>query len=259
MTTEEKLQRVKDLRPIDDVFFEVLASNIKVCQEILRTILDDDKLIVNDVIPQSSERNIYGRSVRLDALCTLGDGTKCNIEVQRSDNDNHLKRARFNAASITVRESSPGDRFDDVVELYIVYISEFDFLQGNLPIYHIDKVIRENGQIVDDGLHEIFVNTVVSDGSNVSNLMACFTKREVRDARFPELSAEVQRLKSTEGGVSVVSKVMEKYISEAVSEAEEKTTIDIFVSLVKDGILTVAEAAKRANLSEEEFKMQLNK
>ncbi len=66
-------------------------------------------------------------------------------------------------------------------------------------------------------------------------------------------------MKSTEGGVSVVSKVMEKYISEAVSEAEEKTTIDIFVSLVKDGILTVAEAAKRANLSEEEFKMQLNK
>ncbi len=64
-----------------------------------------------------------------------------------------------------------------------------------------------------------------------------------------------------------MSKVMEKYISEAVSEAvseaerktEEKTTIDIFVSLVKDGILTVAEAAKRANLSEEEFKMQLNK
>ncbi len=67
------------------------------------------------------------------------------------------------------------------------------------------------------------------------------------------------RRMTTEGGVSVVSKVMEKYISEAVSEAEEKTTIDIFVSLVKDGILTVAEAAKRANLSEEEFKMQLNK
>ena len=78
-------------------------------------------------------------------------------------------------------------------------------------------------------------------------------------------------MKSTEGGVSVVSKVMEKYISEAVSEAvseaerkteektKERTTIDIFVSLVKDGILTVAEAAKRANLSEEEFKMQLNK
>ena len=53
-----------------NVFFEVFASDIPACQEILRTIIEDDDLIVNDVIVQSSERNIYGRSVRLDALCT---------------------------------------------------------------------------------------------------------------------------------------------------------------------------------------------
>lgn len=88
---QEKFDKVKDLRPIDDVFFEVLAEDPLVCQEILRTILGDDKLVVNDVIVQSSERNLYGRSVRLDALCTLGDGRKCNIEVQRSDNDDHLQ------------------------------------------------------------------------------------------------------------------------------------------------------------------------
>ena len=69
----------------------------------LRTILEDDSLVVTSVITQSDERNLYGRSVRLDALCTLGNGTKVNVEVQRSDNDNHLKRARFNASSITVR------------------------------------------------------------------------------------------------------------------------------------------------------------
>ena len=97
MTLEEKREKVKDLRPIDDVFFELLASQKAVCQEMLRTILEDDRLVVEDVIPQNSERNIYGRSVRLDALCILGDGSRVNIEVQRSDNDDHLKRARFNA------------------------------------------------------------------------------------------------------------------------------------------------------------------
>ncbi len=76
MTLQEKQEKVKDLRPIDDVFFEVLARNLLVVQEILRTILEDEKLIVNDVIVQSSERNLYGRSVRLDALCTLGSGAK---------------------------------------------------------------------------------------------------------------------------------------------------------------------------------------
>ena len=93
LTNEQKKAKVREFRPIDDVFFEVLAQSPAVCQEMLRTILEDDDLVVTSVITQSDERNLYGRSVRLDALCQLGDGTKCNIEVQRSDNDNHLRRA----------------------------------------------------------------------------------------------------------------------------------------------------------------------
>ena len=94
--------------------------------------------------------------------------------MQRSDNDDHLKRVRFNASSITVKESNTGEKFNEVVELYIVYISQFDFLKEGRCIYHIDKIIRELGTIVDDGLHEIFVNTAVNDGSDISDLMSCF-------------------------------------------------------------------------------------
>ena len=185
MELKKKVEMVQDLRIIDDVFFEVFAQDIPACQEILRTILEDDQLIVKDVIVQSSNRNLYGRSVRLDALCVLGDGTKCNIEVQRADNDDHLRRARFNASSITVRESNPGEKFNDVIDLYIVYISQFDFLGYGFTTYHIDKTIRENGAVVDDGLHEIFVNTVIKDGSRTSDLMDCFTKKEFASKEFP--------------------------------------------------------------------------
>lgn len=231
MTLQEKKEKVKNLRPIDDVFFEVLAEKREVCEEILRTILEDPKLVVNEVVTQSSARNIYGRSVRLDALCTLGNGTKCNIEVQRSDNDNHLKRARFNAANITVKESNPGDTFEDVMDVYIVYISEFDFLDKCKTIYHIDKTIRETGDVVDDGLHEIFVNTAIDDGTDIADLMSCFTKKEVKNPKFPKLSNEVQRLKETEGGLSAVCEVMEKYNKEAVKE----NNYSIIAEMLRDG------------------------
>ena len=116
---------IQELRPIDDVFFEVLAEDKEDVQEILRTILEDDELIVEDVVVQSSRRNLYGWSVRLEALCTLGDGSKVNIEIQRSDSDYHVKRVRYNASVITAREPQTRDRFEDVLELYIIYISEF--------------------------------------------------------------------------------------------------------------------------------------
>lgn len=220
MDLQEKVKRVQEFRLIDDVFFEVFAEDIPACQEIVRTILEDPELIVHDVVVQSSKRNLYGRSVRLDALCSLGDGTKCNIEVQRSDRDDHLKRARFNASSITVRESGPGERFEDILELYIIYISEFDFLKGGLTTYHIDKVIRENGEVVDDGLHEIFVNTAVDDGSSIAGLMSCFTRKEVTNREFPAVTRRFQELKS-EGGADAVCEIMERYLKEAEKNGEK--------------------------------------
>lgn len=245
LTLEEKREIVKDYRPIDDVFFEVLAKNTQVCQEILRTIIEDDGLTVEDVIVQSSERNLYGRSVRLDALCKLGNGAKCNIEVQRSDNDDHLRRVRFNAASITVKESNPGDNFKDVIELYIVYISEFDFLKGEKTIYHIDKVLRETGEVVDDGLHELFVNTVIDDGTRIADLMSCFTKKEVKNPNFPYLSNEVKRLKTTEGGVAAVCEVMEKYQNKALSEMRVQFLRNLLSQgTSEDKALQLAEASK---------------
>ena len=49
LTLEQKKQKVQDFRLIDDVFFEVLADDELFCQEILRIILEDEKLIVNDI------------------------------------------------------------------------------------------------------------------------------------------------------------------------------------------------------------------
>ena len=232
MNQREKIERVKEFRLIDDVFFEVFASDIPACQEILRVILEDTELIVNDVIVQSSERNLYGRSVRLDALCTLGDGSLCNIEIQRADNDNHLKRARFNAASITVKESEIGTNFEKVKDVYIVYISEKDFFKGGLTTYHIDKIIRENGICVDDGLHEIFVNTSVNDGSNIAELMQCFKQKDLNNLKFKAVTRRFKELKETEGGLNAMCKIMEDIVKEENEKILKEENIKRIVKMI---------------------------
>ena len=47
---EELIKRVRQLRPIDDAMFKKLAESKAVCQEILRVILDDKKLIVEGLM-----------------------------------------------------------------------------------------------------------------------------------------------------------------------------------------------------------------
>ena len=221
-TLEEKIEQVKNFRPIDDTFFEVLADDIGVCQEMLRIILEDEKLIVKDVIVQSSERNLYGRSVRLDALCILGNGKKCNVEVQRSNKDHHLKRVRFNASVITVRDSQTDDKFEETIDLIVVYISEFDIFKRGRVIYHVDSVIRETQERVDDGLERVFVNTVVKDGTTISEYMDCFLQKEVDNVKFPKLTNRVHYLKHEEGGVNAVCEVMKKYSEEVAEKAYQQ-------------------------------------
>ena len=255
LTFEEKKEKIKNFRPIDDVFFEVLAANKGVCREILSTILEDPGLTVEDVVVQSSERNIYGRSVRLDALCTLGTGKKVNIEVQRSDNDSHFKRVRFNESVITARESHTGDNFEDLIDLYVVYISEFDFIKGGKTIYHVDKIIRETGETVEDGVKEIYVNTVVDDGTDIADLMSCFTKKMVNNPKFPEFSSEVQRIKETEGGTLAMCAVMKEYEDIARNEGRKEGRMEglkqgkmnLLEQMLSAGIITLEQAKQFAN------------
>ena len=218
MNIEEKLKDIAKLRPIDDVFFELFADDVMVCQEMLRIIMEEPELIVSEVTVQDSNNNIYGRSVRLDALCTFKDGSKCNIEVQRSDNDNHLKRTRYNAAMITVRDSEKGVKFEDINDIYVVYISEFDIFKRGRVIYHLDNVLRETGKSYDDGLHRIFVNTEIKDGSIISELMSCFEMEMVENPKFPEFSRRMKEIKSTVGGQKAMCEIMEKY--ENIAKAE---------------------------------------
>ena len=57
---------------------------------------------------------------------------------------------------------------------------------------------RENGIVVDDGLHEIFVNTVIKDGSRISDLMSCFSSKDVNTTEFPTVTKRFRELKKAE-------------------------------------------------------------
>lgn len=248
MTVEQKIERIKQFRPVDDVFFEVLAKDIPFDQEMLRLILDDEELIVEDVIVQSDERNLYGRSVRLDALCILGNGARCNVEVQRSDNDNHVKRVRYNASMITVKESDTGTDYSRIPEVYVVYISEFDIFEKNKTVYHIEKVIKETGDTIDDGLHEIFVNTKVHDGTEIAEFMKHFTETRFEDRRFPCFTSAVKAIKDTEGGRESMCKLMEEYSREVAREEAIDATIETALNFKVPAELIAQELCKRYEL-----------
>ncbi len=255
ITFEEKKEKVRDFRPIDDAFFEVLANDIDFCQEMLQILLADNELTVEDVIVQSSERNIYGRSVRLDVLCSIKNRGKCNVEVQRSDSDDHLRRVRFNASSITVRDSEARQSFKEIEDVIVVYISQFDIFKGNRVIYHVDSVIRETGEVIADGLERVFANTQVKDMTTASEYLDCFLRKEVNNPKFPELTNRMNYLKHQKGGLQAVCEVMEKYEKKAAEEANTKANVKAIKKMLKEYSATRESILE--DYTEEEYDMAL--
>ena len=212
------MEFVQKLRPIDNAFFPVLGQDPGVMEEILRVILNDDTLTVEKVIAEYTLPNLSGRGVRLDSFCETGDGHRINVEVQKADDDDHIRRCRYNAAGMTWKEAEKGTRFKDLPDVCVVYITEHDFLHGGRTVYHVDKILRENGSIIDDGSSVIYVNTAVNDGSTISDLMRCFMQKTVNDPRFPRLSERVHQYKNTEKGAAEMCEELERYIDDYIDE-----------------------------------------
>ena len=216
------MEFVQKLRPIDNTFFPVLGQDPGVMEEILRVILNDNTLTVEKVIAEYTLPNLPGRGVRLDSFCETGDGHRINVEVQKADDDDHIRRCRYNAAGMTWKEAEKGTRFKDLPDVCVVYITEHDFLHGGRTVYHVDKILRENGSIIDDGSSVIYVNTAVNDGSVISDLMRCFMQKTVNDPRFPRLSERVHQYKNTEKGAAEMCEELERYIDEITEEMQTK-------------------------------------
>ena len=225
-----------------------MAEHKEFCEEILRVILEDEGLTVEEAIPQWQGKNLSGRSVVLDAKCVTGDGRHINIEVQKADDDNHLKRARYNASILTTNIAKTGKKFEFIPDVCIVFISKFDIFDSGLPLYHIDKVVRETGQVIEDGLTEIFVNTVNYDGSKPARLMKLFTENDAySNDEFPVTSELKSRLKSSEGGSMAMNEILEKLISDEKRESEKRGR--------KEGILEGKIEGKIEGANEEKLRI----
>ena len=258
MYSASTVATVRQLVPIDDVMFQKMAESKKVCQEIISTVMGQDVEVV-DVIPQDSIEKLQGRSVRLDCLCRLKGGIYVNVEVQKPNNDDHEARVRYNASVVTANQTPKGSKFKDVAQVIVIYITKFDIFGDGLPIYHIDRVVRETGKTRTDGFTEIYVNASVKNyddelNSNVSDLMDLFTDRmKLNPEKFPEFSKRKNMFVNTEKGEN---EMCEK-VDQLARQREQEAVLMTLFRGVEAGGVKVTFAAKEANLSLNEFKDQM--
>lgn len=259
------LQMIKELRLMDDDFFsEALDGKIEAAEYILNTILERDDIKVKSTKAQVEYKSATKRSIILDIHAEDASGKILDIEIQRSDRGSGVKRARFHSSMIDRTLLSKGKDFEDLVDTYVIFITENDKFGMGIPLYHVERRITEmDCALFDDGAHIIYVNGEYRNVEDpVGSLMHDFNCKEAKDIVNPLLAEEVRYLKETEGGRSQMCKLLEEMRNEAAAkgkaegkaEGNHEKAVSMAMKMLARGRDSMEEIAEMTGLPLEEVR-----
>ena len=186
---------LSELILMDDIFMRIVLKDRKCTEFILQTILQKPDLKVKTQSIQSDLKNLQGRSLILDCLCSDTKGTVYNIEVQNDSHGASPKRARYHSALIDMHILKKGKTFENMPESYVIFICAKDVLKENKQIYHISRTIQESGSKFPDQAEIIYVNTSKSSDNELGILIKDFYTKDPKKMHSRVLAKRVADLK----------------------------------------------------------------
>ena len=256
---QEDLQRLRGFRLLDDDFLtKCFEGDPKYIQLVLRIVLEMPDLVVVDVRTQVFVENLLNRSVRLDVLATDSTGRKINVEIQRSDKGAGRKRARYNSSMMDANLLRKGEKFDELPETYVVFITEHDVIGDGQSLYKIERYISGSNKKFEDGSHILYVNGAYRDETPIGKLMHDFSCTAPDDMYYDELAERVRFFKESKEGISIMCKVMEDMRNESLKEGMERGVKEgmkkAALRMLQAGKYALEEVAEISGLSLEDVK-----
>jgi hypothetical protein len=236
---EKDLKLLASFRLMDNFFFsEALDGKREAVELIIQTILGRNDIVVRSTKAQVVYTSAASRSVQLDIVAQDAQKKVFDVEIQRKDEGTGARRARFHSSMMDRNLLKKGDKFESLVDTYVIFITENDIFDAGLPIYHIERKITElNNELFEDGAHIIYVNGEFQDLEHpIGRLMHDFLCEDPKEMLYQVLAKEVRYLKETEGGQSFMNRAFEEMRKEVAKDAAKKTKNEIVSKMLKQGM-----------------------
>lgn len=214
----ERIAEARKFTLFSDAFMSVVLQDIPACQHVLRILTGIVDLIVKEVITQYSVTKVTSHSARLDVMAEDEKGKLYNIEIQRRDCVDHARRTRFYGAMIDSEFLEKGKSYEDMPDVYIIYISETDIWKAGKTKYVVEKHFSGTDMVYEDGIHILYVNAAVYDGTETAKMMEYFKTANPGDTSQGDLSRRVMLLKCEKEGEKTLCEITDRFIQEGIEE-----------------------------------------
>ena len=254
-TINDVIKEIEEATLMDDYFMRAFfEDNISGTQIVLRIIMDKPDLIVMSVSVQEDFRGFDdSHGVRFDVYAVDSENRQYDIEFQNKPEGASPQRADFNSAMLTVRTLKKSENYSVLSERerVVIFITKTDVLKGGLPIYRVERVIRETGKPFNDGTRIIYVNTSHKDtGTALGKLVHDFRCGNLRKWYYTELAEQADDVRKKVNRVSAIEAMKEYERAEGKAEMQKS----IATGLIKLGQIAFEDIAKVCHLTLEQVK-----
>lgn len=243
----------------DELMGRVFDKNTKATELVLRLILGRNIKVIS-VNGQEEIRNakVGGRNIILDVHAIDVAGEEMNIEVQGGSEGAHVRRARYHSSMLDtgmLKESQP---LKELKDSYVIFIYKRDKFGKGLPLYHVDRYIKETEETFGDGSHIIYVNGSYKGDDAIGKLVSDFHQTDSEKMYYSELADGVEHYKETEKGRGNMSEAVEKYAREYAEECVIVEKITSVKNLMNNMKLTLEQALNALGISDKDREQIIN-
>ena len=240
---------------MSDIFMRNVFKKRECLEYVLQVIMEKQDLHVIDQIIQIDYKNLQGRSAVMDCVARDSTGKQFDVEIQQDNEGASPKRARYHSGLMDMNTLNPGQDFEELPESYVIFITRDDILGYGLPIYHIDRQIKELNEAFQDEAHIIYVNSRKQDDTELGRLMHDLHCKKADEMHSPILAKRVYELKETQKGVELMCHEMEKIYSEGMESGEKRGELkakkETALSMAEEG-MNIQKIARLVKVSEKD-------
>ena len=246
---------IKNFTLMSDIFMRNVFKKRECLEYVLQVIMEKQDLHVIDQIIQKDYKNLQGRSAVMDCVARDSTGKQFDVEIQQDNEGASPKRARYHSGLMDMNTLNPGQDFEKLPESYVIFITRDDILGYGLPIYHIDRQIKELNEAFQDEAHIIYVNSRKQDDTELGRLMHDLHCKKADEMHSPILAKRMYELKETQKGVELMCHEMEKIYSEGMESGEKRGELkakkETALSMAEEG-MNIQKIARLVKVSEKD-------
>lgn len=207
------LEKIKTMNLFHNTFISVVFKDEGACLHLIRVLMNNPTLKILQFRTQNSIPQLISHGAQLDVIAEDENGKIYEIEVQRLEEPAPARRMRFYASVIDSELLRKGVDYSQLPEVYLFYLTKEDIWAQGQTIYEVKQILNSSVKNIpyDNGLHTIFINAAIDDGSQIAKLMQYFKTAQAGDTSQGALSDYVNLLKSPEGGRKIMDEFMKEF------------------------------------------------